>query len=238
MIGQKILVNDYPMTIVGVSAPGFNGLDPSRSPQIRIPIQMKPLMTPGWDDIGDRRSQWIQMFARMKPGFTVESAQAVAAAAVHPDPARRADPAGNARHLEYNRKQFLARKVEMEPAANGYSQMRRDYSTALIVLMCMVGLVLLIACFNVANLLIARAIARQKEVAVRLAIGASRGQLLGQLLIESLMLSVAGAAAGLLLSVCHDSRAAAASCRRATCPSCCAPSPTCASWPSTAAWHW
>ena len=69
VIGQKILVNNYPMTIVGVSAPGFAGLDPSRSPQIRVPIQMKPLMTPGWDDIGDRRSQWIQMFARMKPGL-------------------------------------------------------------------------------------------------------------------------------------------------------------------------
>ena len=89
----------------------------------------------------------------------------------------------------------------MEQAATGFSEMRRDYSTALIVLMCMVGLVLLIACFNVANLPIARAIARQKEVAVRLAIGASRMQLLGQLPIESLLLSAAGSAAGLFLSV-------------------------------------
>src|SRR5215472_2138961 len=89
----------------------------------------------------------------------------------------------------------------MEPAANGYSQLRRDYSTALIVLMCMVGLVLLIACFNVANLLIARAVSRQKEIAVRLAVGASRGQLLGQLLIESLLLSAGGGVAGLFLSV-------------------------------------
>ena len=76
VIGQKLLVDNYPMTIVGVSAQGFTGLDPARSPQIRIPIQMKPLLTPGWDDIGNRRSQWIQIFARMKPGFTVNSAQA------------------------------------------------------------------------------------------------------------------------------------------------------------------
>jgi hypothetical protein len=78
VVGQKIIVNDYPMTIVGVSGAGFNGLDPATSPQIRVPIQMKPLMTPGWDDIGDRRSQWIQTFARMKPGYTLQSAQASA----------------------------------------------------------------------------------------------------------------------------------------------------------------
>src|SRR6185369_635272 len=76
VVGQKLLVNNYPMTIVGVSAQGFHGLDPARSEQIRIPIQMKPLMTPGWDDIGDRRSQWINMFARLKPGVTAASAQA------------------------------------------------------------------------------------------------------------------------------------------------------------------
>src|SRR5262249_5245224 len=66
VVGKKILVNNYPMTIVGVSAAGFNGLDPSSTPHIRVPIQMKPLMTPAWDDLGERRSRWIQMFARMK----------------------------------------------------------------------------------------------------------------------------------------------------------------------------
>jgi predicted permease len=201
VIGQKMIIDDYPMTIVGVSAAGFSGLDPARSPQVRVPIQMKPLMTPGWDSIGDRRSQWIQMFARLKPGYTV----AGATASLQPlfiqilrDELTRPEMK---QVSQFNRDRFLKRKVQMEQAANGYSQMRRDYGTALIVLMCMVGLVLLIACFNVANLLIARAIARQKEVAVRLAVGASKWQLIRQLLIESLALSVAGGVIGLFLSM-------------------------------------
>jgi len=201
VIGQKMLVNNYPMTIVGVSAAGFNGLDPAHSPQIRVPMQMKPLMTPGWDEIGDRRSQWVQIFARLKPGFTLESAKAslqplltqILREEVRQPELKDLSP--------YYSQRFLARKVLMEPAGNGFSQMRRDYGTALIVLMCMVGLVLLIACFNVANLLVARAVARQKEIAVRLAVGASRWQLLRQLLVESLVLSLAGGAAGLLLAV-------------------------------------
>ena len=120
-----------------MSAAGFTGLDPSSSPQIRVPIQMKPLMTPGWDDIADRRSQWVQIFGRMKPGYTVESARAslqpLFIQVLHDEltlPAMR-DVS------EYNRKQFLGRKVQMEQAATGFSEMRRDYSTALIVLMCM-----------------------------------------------------------------------------------------------------
>jgi predicted permease len=201
VIGQKIEVNNYPMTIVGVSAPGFTGLDPSQSPQIRVPIQMKALMTPGWDDIADRRSQWVQMFARLKPGFTVASAKASLQVLFSQVLQYELTLPELKDSSKYHRDRFLARTVNVEAAGNGFSELRRSYSTALIVLMCMVGLVLLIACFNVANLLIARALARQKEVAVRLAIGASRWQLLRQLLIESLLLSVAGGLAGLFLAV-------------------------------------
>ncbi len=111
VIGQKLLVNNYPMTIVGVSAPGFTGLDPARSPQIRVPIQMKPLMTPGWDDIGDRRSQWIQMFARMKPGYTVESAQASLQPLFTQILRRRTDQPQMKDISAYNRDRFLERKV-------------------------------------------------------------------------------------------------------------------------------
>jgi predicted permease len=199
-VGKKILVNNYPMTIVGVSAAGFHGIDPALSPQIRVPIQMKPLMTPGWDDLNNRRSRWLHAFARMKPGYTVQSVQAALQPLVSQVLRVEADEPA-LRDLPKNaRDQFLARRAVVEPAASGYSEIRRDYGTALTALMAMVGLVLLIACFNVASLLIARAAARQKEVAVRLAIGASRGQLVRQLLIESLCLSGLGAALGVALS--------------------------------------
>ena len=199
IVGRKIIVNNYPMTIVGVSAAGFHGLDPSSASDIRIPIQMKPLMTPGWDDLGNRRSQWIQMFARMKPGYTVESARSSLQPLFSQIVNEELKQIQNT--TAYSRDRFLKRKVRVEPAATGYSQMREGYRTALIVLMGMVGLVLVIACFNVANLLIARAMARRKEIAVRLAIGASRAQLIRQLLVESLLLSVTGGALGLVLAV-------------------------------------
>ena len=122
---KKIIVNDYPMTIAGVSAAGFNGLDPATSPQIRVPIQMKPLMTPGWDDIGDRRSQWIQTFARMKPGYTLQSAQASLQPLFSQILREEVAMPEMKDASEFNRKQFLARKVRMESAAGGYSQLRR-----------------------------------------------------------------------------------------------------------------
>jgi len=201
VLGTKILVNNYPMTIVGVSPPGFNGLDPTHAPHIRVPIQMKPLMTPGWDHLGNRRSQWIQIFARMKPGYTVESARASLQPLLYQIlQSELAEP--ELRDIsQYYRDRFLQRQVQVEQAANGYSQTRQSYATALVVLMCMVALVLLIACFNVANLLIARAVARQKEIAVRLALGASRWQLLRQLLTESVILSLTGGVVGIFLSV-------------------------------------
>ncbi len=201
VLGRKILVNNYPMVIVGVSAAGFSGIDPARSPQIRIPIQMKPLMTPGSDNLGDRRRQWVQIFSRRKPGYTLESAQASLQPLLSGILRAELESPALRDTVQRDRDRFLARRVLTESAASGYSSLPSSYSRALVALMCMVGLVLLIACFNVASLLIARAAARQKELAMRLAIGASRGQLLRQLLMESAVLSMAGGAMGLLLSV-------------------------------------
>ncbi len=203
VVGKKILVNDYAMEIVGVSAQGFAGLDPAESPQIRVPILMKPIMMASWEwlHMDDRRARWVQVFGRLKPGYTVESAKAPLQGLFTQIRTYEMTLPAAKDWSQYSRDQFMKGQLLVESAAMGYSNIRNDFSTALIVLMCMVGLVLLIACANVANLLIARGFMRQKELAVRLSLGASRGRLVRQLLVESLVLSCIGGAIGLALAV-------------------------------------
>jgi predicted permease len=203
VVGKKILVNDYPMTIVGVSAAGFAGIDPAQSPQIRVPIMMKKAMTPEWAWLhgDDRRARWVQVFARLKPNYTAATAEGPMQGLFTQIRQYEMTLPAAKDWSAYSREQFMKGKIRVVPAAMGYSGLRNDFSTALIVLMCMVGLVLLIACANVANLLIARGFMRQREIAVRLSLGASRWQLVRQLLVESLMLSIFGGIAGMALAV-------------------------------------
>jgi predicted permease len=202
VVGKKIRVNDYPMTIVGVSAQGFSGLDPAQAPQIRVPILMKAAIMPefGWLHFDDRRAKWVQVFARLKPGYTAESAQPALQTLFTQIRAYEMTLPAAKEWSKYSRDEFMKGRLLAAKADIGYSQLRNDFSTALVVLMGMVGLVLLIACANVANLLIARAFTRQKEIAVRLSLGASRGRLVRQLLVESLVLASAGGALGLAIA--------------------------------------
>jgi hypothetical protein len=202
VIGKKILINNYPMTIVGVSAAGFAGLDPAQSPQVRVPVLMKPVIVPEWQwlQVDDRRSRWVQVFARLKPGYTVDTAAAPMQALFRQIREYEMTLPAAKDWSAYSREQFMKGTIRLEHAATGYSSLPNDFSSALVVLMCMVGLVLLIACANVANLLIARAFTRQKEISVRLSLGASRAQLVRQMLVESMVLSVGGGAAGVFLA--------------------------------------
>jgi predicted permease len=205
VIGKKLVLNGYPFTVVGVSQAGFDGTDPAESPQIRIPVVMKLQVDQlGFYDLKNRRNRWVNAYGRLKPGVTMEQAKAGLQPLMHQMLEMEVQDKEFAHASPETKQAFLRMWLDMLPAANGRSGLRDQVSSPLIVLMAIVALVLLIACANVANLMIARATARQKEIAIRLAMGASRGQIVSQLLIESLLLSLAGGAAGVILAVWID----------------------------------
>jgi predicted permease len=198
ILNQTILVNGHPMTVVGVAQKGFKGFEVGVNSELFIPMMMKRQVTPLWDDLDNKRSVWLNTFARLRPN--VSSKQALAALTVvyrqqltqelteMPDASPRF------------RQRYPQNTLKLMAAASGMSGLREQFSTPLIVLMCMVGTLLLIACGNIANLLVARAVARQKEISIRLSLGASHAAIIRLVLLESLLLSVAGGLLGLVVS--------------------------------------
>ncbi len=197
VIGSTLRVNGYPLTIIGVAAPGFDGEVVGDVQDIWVPLMMQPEVMPGRDYLSKVDTSTLLLIGRLKPGVT--PAQARASINVTFQSIARSSFAD--RFDKDNKPELAKLKIPLTSAARGLSSIRQEMEKPLWLLMGIVGLVLLIACVNVANLLLARSSARQTEIAVRLAIGASAGRVARQLLTECVLLSSLGGALGLLLSL-------------------------------------
>jgi len=197
LLNQAVLVNAQPMTVVGVARRGFTGAQAGQTPDVFLPLMIKPVITPGWNGLDDWNDYWLPVLGRLKPGMTIPSAEAGLQGLYHGLLEQQALARSSPHWTASERAQFVNRKLLLAPGGRGRDVLAHDAGTNVVVLFVMVGLVLLMVCTNLANLLLARGAARQRELAVRLALGASRGRLIGQLLTESMACALAGGLAGL-----------------------------------------
>ena len=200
VLNQTMTLNGYPMQVIGVAEARFHGLRPGNTPpDLYVPIAMQKAARPTWDALKDRRFRWLNLFARLKPATTPARAQAATDVVYHSILEAELARFGPLRS-DKDRDDFLAARAQLKPAAQGINALGEQFGKPLQALMAMVGLVLMIACANVANLMLARAAGRQRELAIRLAMGASRRSLAKQLLLEGVAVALAGGALGLAVA--------------------------------------
>lgn len=199
VINQSILINGNPYSIIGVAQPGFNSVITGQHTDLFVPITMKAQITPQWDQLEDRRSKWMSIVARLKPGISRPQAEAgitslwksLRAVELQSIPAR----------SQRFRENFVEKSyIQLVDGSKGLSSLRETMRVPLLILMGMVGLLTFMAVANVGSLLLVRASSRTREISVRYSLGATRARVIGQLLVEGLALGLAGGAFGLALS--------------------------------------
>jgi macrolide transport system ATP-binding/permease protein len=187
VVGKSLIINGHNFSVVGVAPKGFTGTELGYAPEVYVPIMMQSVARPG-SKLADPNARWLYPIGRLKPG--VSERQAAASVTTLTRQLAESSPSSGLEGVN----------VIMAPATASHPEMRKAFAPLAILLLVVVGLVLLMACTNVANLLLARASARRREISVRLAMGATRWRLIRQLLTESLLLSLLGSALGLLLA--------------------------------------
>jgi predicted permease len=199
VINQTMVINGQRLTIIGVAPAKFEGTTLGAQPEVFVPITLRGQMQQGFNGFHNRRSYWAYLFARLRPGITIEQAR-LGMEGIYRGIINDVEAPLQQGYSDQRMQEFREKSLVIEPGHQGQSSVRGDAGTPLRMLLGVTALVLLIACANIANLLLARAGRRSGEMAVRLSIGANRWQLVRQLLTESLILAVIGGAVGLVVA--------------------------------------